>query len=76
MSTSERKIEHLLLCVEKDVEAHKSNTGLRASGFDDIDLVHDCLPEINKNNLSLETEFLDKKLRAPILIASMTGGHP
>src|SRR5659263_657517 len=76
MSTSERKIEHLLLCVEKDVEAHKSNTGLRASGFDNIDLVHDCLPEINKKHLNLETEFLDKKLRAPILIASMTGGHP
>ncbi len=76
MSTSERKIEHLLLCVEKDVEAHRSNTGLRASGFDDIDLVHNCLPEINKKNSCLETEFMGKKLRAPILIASMTGGHP
>jgi isopentenyl-diphosphate delta-isomerase len=76
MSTSERKIEHLLLCVEKDVEAHRSNAGLRASGFDDIGLVHNCLPEINKKNLYLETEFLDKKLRAPLLIASMTGGHP
>ena len=76
MSTSQRKIEHLLLCVEKDVEAHRSNTGLRASGFDDIDLVHNCLPEINKKNLFLETEFLGKKLNAPILIASMTGGHP
>lgn len=76
MSTSERKIEHLLLCVEKDVEAHRRNTGLRASGFDDIGLVHNCLPEINKKNLYLETEFLDKKLRSPLLIASMTGGHP
>lgn len=76
MSTSERKIEHLLLCVEKDVEAHRSNTGLRASGFDDIYLVHNCLPEINKKNVYLDTEFLGKKLRAPILIASMTGGHP
>src|SRR4030066_2548823 len=76
MSTSERKIEHLLLCVEKDVEAHRSNNGLRASGFDDIDLVHNCLPEINKKNVYLDTEFLGKKLRAPILIASMTGGHP
>jgi len=43
MSTSERKIEHLLYALKKDVEAHKSNTGLRASGFDDIDLVHNCL---------------------------------
>ncbi len=76
MTTSERKIEHLLLCVEKDVEAHRTNLGLRASGFDDVYLVHNCLPEINKKALDLEIDFLDKRLRAPLLIASMTGGHP
>ncbi len=76
MTTSDRKIEHLLLCVEKDVEAHKTHLGLRASGFDDVDMVHNCLPEVNKKALDLEVEFLGKKLGAPILIASMTGGHP
>lgn len=76
MTTSDRKIEHLLLCVEKDVEAHRLHTGLRASGFDDIDLVHNCLPEIDKKSLDMEIEFLGKKLRTPFLIASMTGGHP
>ncbi|MDP3104263.1 MAG: type 2 isopentenyl-diphosphate Delta-isomerase [Candidatus Methanoperedens sp.] len=76
MTTSDRKIEHLLLCVEKDVEAHKTHQGLRASGFDDIYLVHNCLPEIDKKALYLETDFLGRKLRAPLLIASMTGGHP
>jgi isopentenyl-diphosphate delta-isomerase len=76
MTTSDRKIEHLLLCVEKNVEAHKTPLGFRASGFDDVDLVHNCLPEINKKSLNLDVEFLGKKLRAPILIASMTGGHP
>ncbi len=76
MTTSDRKIEHLLLCVEKDVEAHKTHQGLRAGGFDDIYLVHNCLPEIDKEALDLETEFLGRKLRAPLLIASMTGGHP
>jgi isopentenyl-diphosphate delta-isomerase len=76
MTTSDRKIEHLLLCVEKNVEAHKTLLGFRASGFDDVDLVHNCLPEINKKSLDLNVEFLGKKLRAPILIASMTGGHP
>ena len=75
MTTSDRKIEHLLLCVEKNVEAHKTLFGLRASGFDDVDLVHNCLPEINKKSLELDIDFLGKKLRAPILIASMTGGH-
>ncbi len=76
MTTSDRKIEHLLLCVEKDVEAHKTTLGLRASGFDDIHLMHNCLPEIDKKALDLDIEFLGKKLRAPLLIASMTGGHP
>jgi isopentenyl-diphosphate delta-isomerase len=76
MTTSDRKIEHLLLCVEKDVEAHKTYQGLRASGFDDIYLVHNCLPEIDKKALDLEMDFLGRKLRAPLLIASMTGGHP
>lgn len=76
MTTSDRKIEHLLLCVEKNVEAHRTLLGFRASGFDDVDLVHNCLPEINKKSLDLDVEFLGKKLRAPILIASMTGGHP
>ncbi|HEY9246983.1 MAG TPA: alpha-hydroxy-acid oxidizing protein, partial [Candidatus Methanoperedens sp.] len=76
MTTSDRKIEHLLLCVEKDVEAHRTYNGLRASGFDDIYLVHNCLPEINKKNLDLKITFLGKELRAPLLIASMTGGHP
>jgi isopentenyl-diphosphate delta-isomerase len=75
MTTSDRKIEHLLLCVEKNVEAHKTHFGIRASGFDDVDLVHNCLPEINKNSLELDIEFFGKKLCAPILIASMTGGH-
>jgi isopentenyl-diphosphate delta-isomerase len=76
MTTSDRKIEHLLLCVEKDVQAHKTVSGLQASGFDDVDLVHNCFPEINKKSIDLEIEFLGKKLRAPVLIASMTGGHP
>ncbi len=76
MTTSDRKIEHLLLCVEKNVEARKTLLGFRASGFDDVDLVHNCLPEINKKSLDLNVEFLGKKLHAPILIASMTGGHP
>jgi isopentenyl-diphosphate delta-isomerase len=76
MTTSDRKIEHLLLCVEKDVEAHKTYLGLRASGFDDIYMVHNCLPEIDKKALDLDIEFLGKKLSSPLLIASMTGGHP
>lgn len=70
MTTSQRKIEHLLLCAEKDVESHVS------AGFENLYLIHKALPEINKNSIDLSVKFLNKKLNAPILISSMTGGHP
>lgn len=75
MNTSQRKIEHLLLCARRDVEAHLVN-GERPTGFQDIALIHKALPEIDKKDLSMKVDFLGKTLEAPLLIASMTGGHP
>lgn len=69
LDISRRKIEHLRLCAEKDVES-------APSGFDDIRLVHKALPEIHKEKIDLGTVFLGKHFNAPIMIASMTGGHP
>ena len=70
MTTSQRKIEHLQICADKPVEAHIS------AGFDDIHLIHCALPEIDKDDIDLSTELFNKRLDAPLLIASMTGGHP
>lgn len=67
--TSKRKIEHLRLCAEEDVES-------KGGKFEDIILIHKALPEIDKEKIDLSTDFLGKHLNAPILIASMTGGHP
>lgn len=64
-----RKIEHLRLCAEKDVESSPS-------GFEDIMLVNKALPEIHMEKIDLSTVFLGKHFKAPIMIASMTGGHP
>jgi len=64
-----RKIEHLTLCSEKEVESGKT-------GFDDISFIHNALPEISKDAIDIQTTFLGKFLRAPIFIAGMTGGHP
>lgn len=71
MSTSQRKIEHMELCAERAVEARNSKPG-----FDDIVLVHRAVPEIDMDKIDLSTTFLDKKMQAPFLIASITGGHP
>jgi len=68
---SDRKLQHLNLCLEKDVEYRQKKTG-----FGDVELIHKALPQIDKEEISLETEFLGKKLGAPIIITGITGGHP
>ena len=69
MVTSKRKIEHLDICTRENVES-------KGNGFDDVELVHRCLPEINKADISTKMTFLGHGFNAPLMIASMTGGHP
>ena len=69
MITSSRKKEHLDICCNEHIVA--GNTG-----FDDIRLVHNALPEYDMDAVELGVRFLDYQLKAPILIAAMTGGHP
>ena len=68
---SDRKLEHLWLCKNCDVE-HKQ----KKTGFEEIELIHKALPQINKEEINITTEFLGKTLEAPIIITGMTGGHP
>ena len=65
-----RKDAHLTICLEDEVElsSHDGN-GFASYRFD-----HDALPEIAKNDVSLETTFLGRHLAAPILVGAMTGG--
>jgi isopentenyl-diphosphate delta-isomerase len=46
-----------------------------AAGWDDIHLIHQALPAGNLDAVDLRTEFLGYALKAPLVIASMTGGH-
>ncbi len=69
MSTVQRKAEHIRICLESDVQFHK-----QGSGFDRYQFTHSCLPELDYQEIDLTTNFLGKKLNAPILISSMTGG--
>jgi len=70
-TTSRRKIEHLKICATSSVESRKVS-----AGFEDVTLIHRALPELDMNKLDLSVDFLGKRLRAPFLIASITGGHP
>ena len=68
---SDRKLEHLLICENYDVEFKNKTTG-----FEDIELIHNVLPEIDKNDIDLSTEVFGKKLDSPLFITAITGGHP
>lgn len=66
---SQRKLEHLELTLTEHVE------GPVGPGWDDVRLVHDCLPEVGLDEVSLDIPFLGGHLHAPVWITGMTGGH-
>jgi len=67
--TQVRKADHLRICLEESVQFEQTTNGLERYRF-----THYCLPEINRDEIDLTTSFLGKKLSAPLLISSMTGG--
>ncbi len=66
--TIARKGDHLRIVASKDV-AH-SGTAMLEHVF----LLHQALPELNLDEIDLSTEFFGKRLAAPLMITSMTGG--
>jgi len=68
---SDRKLEHLLICKHYDVQYQNKKTG-----FEDIELIHKALPEINKEKIDISTKVFGKKLESPLIITAITGGHP
>ena len=68
-SIGQRKADHLALCATDEV-AFKDKTTL----LEQVRFIHDALPDLDTNDLDTSCTLLGKKLRAPILIAAMTGG--
>jgi isopentenyl-diphosphate delta-isomerase len=64
-----RKQDHIDLCATGDVGFREKTTL-----FEEIELVHDAVPELSLDDLDTSVEVLGKRLRAPLLIAAMTGG--
>lgn len=70
-ATQTRKADHIRICLEEDVQFQQTTNGLEKYRFS-----HCCLPELDRNEIDLSTNFIEKKLGAPLLISSMTGGTP
>ncbi len=68
--TRRRKIEHIEICLEEDVQCRRSTM------YEHISFIHNALPEIDKDKIDLTTNFLGLRAYAPVVIAAMTGGHP
>ncbi|MCK6508146.1 type 2 isopentenyl-diphosphate Delta-isomerase [Myxococcota bacterium] len=68
-SISSRKADHIDLCAQGDVAFRGKTTLLEA-----VELVHDALPDLAMAEVDLSVDFAGKRLRAPLVIAAMTGG--
>jgi isopentenyl-diphosphate delta-isomerase len=65
----QRKADHLALCATEDVGFHRVSTL-----FDNVRLVHNALPDLDERALDTSVTLVGKRLRAPLIVAAMTGG--
>ncbi|PKL66063.1 MAG: type 2 isopentenyl-diphosphate Delta-isomerase [Methanomicrobiales archaeon HGW-Methanomicrobiales-3] len=67
--TSSRKLDHLRICAEEQVESGES-------GFSDVRFVHNALPECDMGKIDIRSRFMNHAFSSPLFISAMTGGHP
>ncbi len=68
--TKKRKTEHVDIVLKKNVQYRNG------AGFEEVMLMHKAVPELDFDKVDTKTEFLGKKLEAPLIIEAMTGGYP
>ncbi len=68
-TTESRKVDHIRINLEQDVQFPRTTTGLERYRF-----LHQALPELNLSEVDTSVEVFGKGLASPILISSMTGG--
>ncbi|MCY3796597.1 MAG: type 2 isopentenyl-diphosphate Delta-isomerase [Chloroflexi bacterium] len=68
-STESRKVDHIRINLENDVQFPRLSTGLERYRF-----LHQALPELSLDDIDTTTSLFGKQLSAPLLISSMTGG--
>ncbi len=69
MSIDQRKADHIRINLEEDVRFPTLTTGLERFRF-----VHQALPELDLQAIDTTVQLFGKRLSAPLLVSSMTGG--
>ncbi len=67
MSREQRKLDHIKYAL-------KLGDGPQTSGLEHVHFVHNCLPELNPQDISLSSRFGGILLLSPFLINAVTGG--
>lgn len=65
---TERKDDHIKINLERDVRSALT------TGLESIHFVHEALPELDLEEVDTHLTLFGKRLQAPILVSSMTGG--
>jgi isopentenyl-diphosphate delta-isomerase len=65
--TEQRKAEHVNIILKENVSAEYDF-------WNDVHLIHNALPEIDFDEIDTSTTLFGRKLAAPLVISSMTGG--
>jgi len=65
--TEQRKAEHVDIILQENVSAEYNF-------WNDVKLVHQALPEVDLDAIDTSVRLFGKKLEAPLVISSMTGG--
>ncbi len=65
----QRKIEHVNIALGQDISVAQN------ANWNDVQFVHQALPEVDLEETDTSVIFLGHKLRYPIFISSLTGGH-
>ncbi|MEL6527412.1 MAG: type 2 isopentenyl-diphosphate Delta-isomerase, partial [Chloroflexota bacterium] len=68
-TTESRKVDHVRINLEEDVQFPSLTTGLERYRF-----MHCAVPEVDLADIDTQVEIFGKTLNSPLLISSMTGG--
>jgi isopentenyl-diphosphate delta-isomerase len=64
-----RKQDHIKLALMPENQTSELST------FDQIQLIHEALPDLNFDEINIQSTRLGKKIEKPFFVSSMTAGH-